>query len=261
MPQWLREQGLAAYEYQCGRGVTVGEVSARKLGEEAAKHGTALSLHAPYFINLSGEGQERREANLRHVTKSVQAASWMGARRVVVHMGTAGTDRQTAMACTLRNIKELLEAAAEIAPEVSLCLETMGKGAHLGTLEEVLAVCQTDTRLVPCIDFGHLYARDRGERYTEPADFAAALDAVEAALGMDRAKAMHIHFSRIACNKGGEWKHLTFADTEFGPPHEPLMALLAERDYAPTVICESRGTQAADARVLRDAYERGLRLC
>jgi len=254
MPAWLRDRGLTAYEYQCGRGVAIGEAAARKLGEEAQKYGVAMSLHAPYFINLSGDTHERRQANLRYVTMSVQAASWMGAARVVIHMGTAGKDRDAAMERTLEHIPELLEAAGETAPEVGLCLETMGKGAHLGTLEEALAVCQTDARLIPCIDFGHLYAREMGTRYTVPGDFAAALDAAESFLGIQRAKAMHIHFSRIAYNKGGEWKHMTFADTEYGPPHEPLMSLLAGRGYTPTVICESRGTQDADACTLRDAF-------
>ncbi|MCO7109395.1 hypothetical protein NIA69_09845 [Gemmiger formicilis] len=54
----------------------------------------------------------------------------------------------------------------------------------------------------------------------------------------------HAHFSRIAYTKGGEKCHLTFADTAFGPPHAPLLALLKERHLAPTIICESAGTQA-----------------
>ena len=32
MPAWLREKGLDAYEYQCGKGVTVGEATARAIG-------------------------------------------------------------------------------------------------------------------------------------------------------------------------------------------------------------------------------------
>ena len=38
-PAWLRSLGLTAYEYQCGRGVRVSEETARRMGEEAAKHG------------------------------------------------------------------------------------------------------------------------------------------------------------------------------------------------------------------------------
>ena len=58
----------------------------------------------------------------------------------------------------------------------------------------------------------------------------------------------------IAYTKGGEKCHLTFADTAFGPPHAPLLALLKERHLAPTIICESAGTQAEDAAALVQGY-------
>ena len=51
--------------------------------------------------------------------------------------------------------------------------------------------------------------------------------------------------------------HLTFADTEFGPPPAPLMQLLKTRGLAPTIICESAGTQAEDAAALKKLYEQG----
>ena len=95
--------------------------------------------------------------------------------------------------------------------------------------------------------FGHLYARSCGVQFadaTAEADYAALLDTLAARLGDDRAVHFHAHFSRIAYTKGGEKCHLTFADTEFGPPHAPLMALLKARCLAPTIICESAGTQA-----------------
>ena len=62
------------------------------------------------------------------------------------------------------------------------------------------------------------------------------------------------HFSRIAYTKGGEKCHLTFADTAFGPPHLPLLQLLKVRGLAPTIICESAGTQAEDAAALAQGY-------
>ena len=46
-PKWLREIGLDCYEYQCGKGVSIGEETARRLGAQAAEHGIVLSLHAP----------------------------------------------------------------------------------------------------------------------------------------------------------------------------------------------------------------------
>ena len=86
---------------------------------------------------------------------------------------------------------------------------------------------------------------------------AALLDTLAARLGDDRAVHFHAHFSRIAYTKGGEKCHLTFADTEFGPPPAPLMQLLKTRGLAPTIICESAGTQAEDAAALKKLYEQG----
>ena len=125
------------------------------------------------------------------------------------------------------------------------------------TLEEVLELCLLDERLIPCIDFGHLYARSLGTQFAEgtaAADYAALLDTLQAGLGDERAKQFHAHFSRIAYTKGGEKCHLTFADTEYGPPHAPLLALLKERGLTPTIICESAGTQAEDAAELAKTY-------
>ena len=121
----------------------------------------------------------------------------------------------------------------------------------------MLALCGVDDRITPCIDFGHLYARSLGTQFAEgtaAADYAALLDTLQAGLGDERAKQFHAHFSRIAYTKGGEKCHLTFADTEYGPPHAPLLALLKERGLTPTIICESAGTQAEDAAELAKTY-------
>ena len=94
----------------------------------------------------------------------------------------------------------------------------------------------------------------RHRRVRGKISYAALLDTLQAGLGDERAKQFHAHFSRIAYTKGGEKCHLTFADTEYGPPHAPLLALLKERGLTPTIICESAGTQAEDAAELAKTY-------
>ena len=86
-PRWLSGLGLDAYEYQCGKGVNVGEETARKLGAAAAEHGVALSLHAPYFINLANPDPESLKKTTGYVIAACRAADWMGAARVVIHSG------------------------------------------------------------------------------------------------------------------------------------------------------------------------------
>ena len=86
-PGWIRAFGLDAYEYQCGKGVNVGEETARKLGENARKEGIRLSLHAPYFINLANPDPESLQKTIGYITAACRAADWMGAERVVIHSG------------------------------------------------------------------------------------------------------------------------------------------------------------------------------
>ena len=77
-PKWIAEFGLDCYEYQCGKGVHVGEETCRKLGENARAAGISLSLHAPYFINLANPDPEAVQKTIGYVTAACQAAAWMG---------------------------------------------------------------------------------------------------------------------------------------------------------------------------------------
>ena len=136
---------------------------------------------------------------------------------------------------------------------ISLGIDIGGTNVKIGLLDEALELCKVDERITPCIDFGHLNARTLGG-IASKADYAAILDKVEAALGGARAKRFHVHFSRIEYSAGGEKRHWTFAETQFGPEPQPLMELLAERKLQPVIICESAGTQAEDAGAMQQMY-------
>ena len=257
-PAWIAAQGLDCYEYQCGKGVHIGEESARRIGAAAELAGIVLSLHAPYFINLANPDPDSRQKTIGYITAACRAADWMGARRVVIHSGALmGRTRRQAMDIALPALRAVLAACDDAGfGHIALCPETMGKINQLGDLDEVLELCQLDERLVPCVDFGHLYARSLG------ADDGAEtmeriLDKMEAALGSQRAARFHSHFSHIQFTpNGGEKCHRTFDDDDgFGPDWTPLAAAVARRRWSPTFICESAGTQAQDALTMKRVYE------
>ena len=258
-PAWIAGRGLDCYEYQCGKGVHVGEETARALGERARTAGITLSLHAPYFINLANPDREALDKTIGYITQACQAARWMGAERVVIHSGALmKRTRRQALDTALASLKEVLAACDDRGfGDIALCPETMGKINQLGDLDEVLELCTLDGRLVPCIDFGHLYARSLGADEGEEA-FCRMLDRVEEVLGPERASAFHSHFSRIEFTpKGGEKCHRTFADHGgYGPDWAPLAAQVARRGWSPTFICESAGTQAEDAAEMKRIYQR-----
>ena len=49
-PKWIADFGLDCYEYQCGKGVHVGEETAVKIGENARAAGIALSVRKDSII-------------------------------------------------------------------------------------------------------------------------------------------------------------------------------------------------------------------
>lgn len=253
-PRWLHEMGLNAYEYQCGRGVNIGEETARKIAAQAALHDIAMSLHAPYYINLSNRDEERVQKNIGYVLASCQAATWLGADRIVVHTGGVGKQSRTkAFENTKENVRDILNAVEQAGYTTTICLETMGKQSVIGSAEEIFELVALDDRLLPCIDFGHLNARTCGKCSTEE-EFAQVLDLMENTIGTERARVFHSHFSHIEYGPKGEVRHLTFADEQYGPDFAPLAKLIAQRSWTPRFICESAGTQAEDAKQMMDMY-------
>lgn len=256
MPKWLFNMGLDAYEYQCGRGVRISKDSAEKLKSEAKKYNVALSLHAPYFVNISSTEEEKIERTIGYIMQAVRAAANMDARRVVVHMGSAiDITRKAALDISKQTIYKILKMMEEEnLGHIHICPETMGKINQMGTLDEVLELCKLDERLIPTIDFGHLNSRGQGHLKTSE-DFEQIIDRIIKVLGEGRGCSFHCHFSKIAYTKGGEKKHLTFDDDEFGPEFAPLAKVIAKRGLTPVIICESAGTQAEDALQMKKIYE------
>ena len=259
VPEFIVKSGLDCFEYQCGRGVNIGTEKAALLGKKAEEKGITLSLHAPYYISMSSVEEEKRLNSINYILDSARAVNAMGGDRIVVHTGSCGKiSREEALQLAIDTMKKAIAALdSEGLSNIHICPETMGKVNQLGTLYEVTELCKLDERLIPCIDFGHLNARDLGVIKTKE-DYENILNTVKNELGSERYKNFHSHFSKIEYTTGGEKRHLTFEDTVYGPQFEPLMELIAKHGLSPVFICESAGTQDIDAKQMKDYYERVL---
>lgn len=260
MPKWLESIGLDAYEYQCGRGVKISDEAAQILGEKAREHNIMLSVHAPYFTNISSVETEKIDNTIRYILQAANAAHNMGAKRLVVHMGAAkDITRRYAMEISKTTVQRALaELDSAGLGDVTLCMETMGKINQMGTIEEVMELCCMDERLLPTVDFGHINARMQGGLKTEE-DFDHIIKYMEKKIGSERVNKFHAHFSKIEFTKAGEKKHLTFENTEYGPDFAPLARVLVKRRISPVIICESAGTQSQDALTMKKIYEECLK--
>lgn len=252
-PEWLKRQGLDAFEYEAGNGISAGEGTLRAIGDKAREHGIRMSLHTPYFISLSGTEEEKRLKSVDYIQRSLWAAELLGADTIVIHSGSAAKiTREEAMSLSKDTLSRVAEAVGD--SMIRLGIETMGKVNQLGTLEEAIEQCRVAPIYAPVVDFGHLNARNIGGAFPNADSYRRVFDEIGSSLGDEVAKHLHCHFSKIEYTKAGEKKHLTFADEVYGPAFEPLAEAIVREGVAPRIICESAGTQAEDALFMKNAW-------
>lgn len=253
--KWVKNLGLDCFEYSFGRGVNMSDAKAVELAAAFRDAGVEISVHAPYYINLANPDEEMAEKSIGYIINSAKKVVLLGGNRVVFHPASQGkATREEAVRLTKTRFLALCERIyAENLENVKFCPETMGKIAQIGTVEEITEFCKTDVVFTPCVDFGHVNAREQGSLKTEE-DYERLLRYMTDGLGYERMKNFHVHFSKIEYSARGEIRHLTFDDTVYGPEFSPLAATLKKLGLEPYIVCESAGTQDIDAVKMRKIY-------
>ena len=252
---FVKNRGLDCFEYSFGRGVRMSEDKAISIGEAFKDAGVEISVHAPYFINFANPDDEMAGKSYGYVLDSAKMVKLMGGKRVVFHPSAQGkATREQAVALTEDRLKILRDYIyLNDMQDLIFCPETMGKLAQIGTVEEIVRFCKIDPVFTPCVDFGHINAREQGTLKTVE-DYRSRLQYMIDELGFSRMQNFHVHFSKIMYSAKGEIKHLTFEDTVYGPEFEPLAVALKELNLEPYIVSESAGTQAEDAKYMKNAY-------
>ena len=254
-PEWIKAFGLDAYEFEAGNGLNAGDETLRKIGDAAREHGILMSFHTPYFISLSGTDPEKRLKSIDYISRSLHASELLGADTIVIHAGSAAKiTREEAMRLATDTLEKNLEVNGQT--DIRMGIETMGKINQLGTLDEVIELCKISPKYHPVVDFGHLNARNVGNAFPNVDSYREVFDKIANALGDGYAYNLHCHFSKIEYTQAGEKRHLTFADTLYGPDFEPLAEAIIKEGVAPRIISESDGTQAEDALAMKRMWEK-----
>jgi deoxyribonuclease-4 len=259
VPRLLREEGLDALEYEAVRWGPKPQITrehAEKLGVAAKENDVQLSLHGSYYINLSGK-REIVEASKRRLIASATAADWMGAYVMVFHTGFHGRfEKDFAFKTCLNALKEVRTEMRSLGLHVKLGPETMGRKFQVGSLDEILTLCQEieGTQLV--VDWAHLHALHQGA-LKKSEDFREIAEKVEEKLGSEAMRSMHCHFSKIEFTAQGEKKHHTLDEERFGPDFHLLSEVIVDFKMHPTMICESPNLDV-DARKMKETLKEVL---
>ncbi|MCZ7357470.1 MAG: TIM barrel protein [Candidatus Methanoperedens sp.] len=245
----VHELGLGCMELEFVRGVKMGEETAHKVNEIAKRLDIKLSVHAPYYINLNGDGETLIKSRER-ILNSARIGNICGARSVIIHAGFGqGASRKDVYQKIRKQLIEILERLKSEGVNITLRIETMGRNSKFGSLDEVLDITEVEG-VLPCIDFSHLHAvtgknNSRGE-------FASILGRVEDKLGRDGLDNIHIHVSGIEYSDKGEKRHLEFAESDF--KYKELAQAFIDLDIKGMVICESPNLEK-DALLLKREFD------
>jgi len=229
---YTRNLELDAIQVQFVRGIRTVEEEALEVGRVAREANVEVHVHAPYYTNLAGDETNVEMAFDKIITAGAMADA-MGARTLAIHCGLyndAGLEKTKELIA--QNVGEIRDAFKEDGLKVKLGLETSGKQAIFGSLEEILDICKAVPGVVPVLDFAHIHARTNGSLQTQE-DFQKVFDACKF-LNLDQ---YVVHFTGILYDNGNERHHLPIkkGDLRF----EPLVECILDNDYNVSLISHS----------------------
>ncbi len=228
--------GLDALELAWVQGVRLGEAACAAIRAAAQQCGVALSVHAPYYINLNAD-EEKWPRLRKYLMDAAHYGNLAGATDIVFHPGTYfGRPASEVLGRVLPRLQACVDELRAAGNPVILRPETSGKAAMLGSLEDVLELAKIPG-VVPCLDFAHLHARLGDGSMNTYEEWMDALDRYRAALGSQALKSLHIHLSGIDYGPKGEKNHLVLEEADLN--FRDLMRALHDSGARGRMLSES----------------------
>ncbi len=251
----VKALGLDAMEIEFVRRISLTEASARDVEAVARGLDIALTVHAPYYINLASPEKSKAEASAQRIYQSAVVGRAAGAWSVCFHAAYyMGRESEEVYRVVKEAVGAIVRRLRDEGVEIWLRPETSGAPTEFGTLEEVIRLSEELEMVLPVIDFAHLHARSAG-LYNSYEEFSSVLSLVEERLGREALDNMHIHVSGIEYGERGEIRHLNLAESDFR--YEELMEALRDFGVKGVLICESPNLEE-DALLLKRTYDKLL---
>jgi deoxyribonuclease-4 len=174
-----------------------------------------VAIHAIYLINPATNDREMRKKSLDSLTHALRVGDGIGALGVVIHPGALKDDtRANARKRAVKVIKEAL-ARSESCPIIYE--NTAGSPQLLGLdfdeTAELIEKTGGPTRLGLCIDSCHLHAT--GYDVRTPEGMKELVDEIDAKIGLDQLKLLHVNDSRDARGSNRD-RHAPIPNGEIG---------------------------------------------
>ncbi|MBW3003205.1 TIM barrel protein [Candidatus Woesearchaeota archaeon] len=224
MIDWVKKSGLGVIEIAFTHSVYMNNNTAKQVGAYAKQKNVALTIHAPYYINLTSQDKEKINASKKRILAACERGHFLGAKSVVFHAAYYQTDsKEETYSKVAEEIKDMQSYIKKNKWNIKLAPETTGKASQFGDVDEIMQL-RKDTGCMPCIDFAHIYARNNGK-----------IDYTEIFKKIKSLPHLHAHFSGIEYTAKGERRHIPLKKPFF----IPLANHLRKWKKPAHIICES----------------------
>ena len=215
--------------------------------------------HALYLCNLAAPDDVIYRKSVATMCATVDAAVAIEADGVIFHVGShLGAGFDTGLQRVVAAMQQILEHCAG---DTWLLMEnSAGAGGTIGrSIDELATLVEAlggHPRLGLCLDSCHLYVS--GYDVTDPAVVQALVREVDAKVGLDRLRALHVNDSAAPLGSNRD-RHANVLEGELG---EGLGAFLtpAELQHLPVYLevpgTDKKGPDAAEIRKLRELHAR-----
>lgn len=221
----------------------------------------AVAIHALYLVNLGAPSTEIYEKSVDTLRKTVDTACAIEADAVIFHVGShLGAGFEAGLEHAVPAIESVLERCND---RTWLLMEnSAGAGGTMGrSLEELATLFERLDRhpkLGICLDSCHLYVS--GYDVTDPAEMNRVVDEVDATVGLDRLRALHVNDAAAPLGSNRD-RHANVLEGELGEGLGVFLAHPALQELPAYLEVEGKGKgpDEDEVRKLKELHARATR--
>ena len=243
----LQKRNLDGMELEFVHGVRLGSNSKELLKDNSKNF--VFTAHGPFYINLNSKETDKIDASVERIIETARVAAEVGAYSITFHAAFyMGKDKEE----TYKQVRNQIQRIENALGDTKMWIrpETTGKGTQWGDFEEIIRLSKEFEKVLPCIDFSHIHAREAG-KYNTYDEFAYVLDRIGKELGTFAIENFHAHLAGIEYTAKGERQHLNLEESDMN--YQELLKALKDFGVKGALVCESPNIET-DAQLLKEYY-------
>lgn len=247
----LSNMNLDGLELEFVRGVRISEKS--KTAVKSRADNMIITAHAPFYVNLNSKEEEKIEASIRRIIETALTANSLGGYSITYHAAYyMETDPETTYKKVVEGHNKIFKGIKEQGgADIWIRPETTGKKTQWGDIDEIIRLSKEFEKVLPCVDFSHIHAREIGAFNTYD-EFCSIFEKIGNNLGQTALDNFHAHIAGIEYTKKGEKQHLNLEESDFN--YKDLLKAFKQFDIKGAVVCESPNIES-DCKLLKTYYE------